>query len=139
MNRKNDVFRDELDARDTDVEFVVVSERLRIGEGEDAFEIIPYPTKHSDDMLVVYFPAIKSLAVADIFNGEMADGLRYFTPGTIKIMAARAAALQEFIKTNELDVESLLAVHGGAVSARELLAYTTPPQMSLSKPESSAR
>lgn len=127
LGRRNSVFRDELDVSDADVEIIAVSDRLRIGEGDEAFELIHYPTKHADDMLLVYFPAINALAVADVFNGEMADGLRYFTQGTIRIMAERAAALRAFIESNNLEVDTLLAIHGGAVSVAELAAYTSGP------------
>ena len=126
LDRRGGVFTDELDTASVDVEVIGVSERLRIGEGDDAFELIPYPTPHSDDMLLVYFPAIKALAVADVFNGEMADGLRFYTPGTAAIMARRAGVLQEFITGNNLEVETLLAIHGGAVSSRELMAFLAP-------------
>lgn len=127
LGRRNSVFTDELDASDADVEIIAVADRLRIGEGDEAFELIHYPTNHSEDMLLVHFPAINALAVADVFNGEMADGLRYFTQGTVRIMAERAAALQEFIASNNLEVDTLLAVHGGAVSVAELAAYTAGP------------
>ena len=127
LGRRNSVFTDELDASDADVEIIAVADRLGIGEGDEAFELIHYPTNHSEDMLLVYFPAINALAVADVFNGEMADGLRYFTQGTIRIMAERAAALQEFIASNDLEVDTLLAIHGGAVSVAELAAYTAGP------------
>jgi hypothetical protein len=72
---------------------------------------------------MVYFPAIKALAVGDILNGEMVDGLRFYNPETKKIMGDRAKNITEFISNHGLDVETLLTIHGGAVSANEIGAY----------------
>lgn len=74
-------------------------------------------------MLLVYFPAIKALVVGDILNGEMVDALRFYSPEIREILGRRAKALNDFIESNGLDVETLLTIHGGAVSANEIKAY----------------
>ncbi len=119
----NSTFPDALDRSETEVEVITVNDSVKLGDGEDAFELLSYKTSHSDDMLMVYFPAIKALAVGDILNGEMVDGLRFYNPETKKIMGDRAKNITEFISNHGLDVETLLTIHGGAVSANEIGAY----------------
>ena len=119
----NSTFPDVLDRYETEVEVVAVDDTVKLGDGEDAFELLSYKTSHSDDMLMVYFPAIKALAVGDILNGEMVDGLRFYNPETKKIMADRAKNITEFISNRGLEVETLLTIHGGAVSANEIGTY----------------
>jgi glyoxylase-like metal-dependent hydrolase (beta-lactamase superfamily II) len=120
---KNTVFPDALDRYEDDVEVVSVADNMSVGEGEDAFELLTYSTPHTEDMLLVYFPAIKALVVGDILNGEMVDGLRFYSPQIREILGRRAKALNDFIVSNGLDVETLLTIHGGAVSANEIKAY----------------
>ncbi len=120
LDARNNTFQDALDRSNADVELVAVSENMTIGTGDDAFELIPYPTTHSDDVLLIYFPAIKALALGDIFNGEMIDGLAFYNDGTKEILARRAGRLREFIAEKGLEVETLLTVHGGAVVANEI-------------------
>jgi glyoxylase-like metal-dependent hydrolase (beta-lactamase superfamily II) len=123
LSTRNTVFPDSLDRTGREVEVIGVSEDLTVGAGENAFQLIPYATSHTDDLLLIYFPATRALAIGDIFNGEMADGLTFYNPGTMEILADRAKALKEFIAERELDVEHLLTVHGGAVVAGEIDAY----------------
>ena len=105
------------------IEVVTVGDSLSLGEGEEAFELLSYSTPHTDDMLLIYFPAIKALAVGDILNGEMVDGLRFYNPEIKEILGRRAKALNDFIMSRGLEVETLLTIHGGAVSANEIGAY----------------
>ena len=123
LSVKNTVFPDALDRHEGDVEVVSVADNMSVGEGEDAFELLTYSTPHTEDMLLVYFPAIKALVVGDILNGEMVDALRFYSPEIREILGRRAKALNDFIESNGLDVETLLTIHGGAVSANEIKAY----------------
>jgi glyoxylase-like metal-dependent hydrolase (beta-lactamase superfamily II) len=125
LDKKNTVFPDVLDSSDKEVEVIAVSENLTIGSGDDAFELIPYPTTHTEDLLVIYFPATKSLAIGDIFNGEMSDGLRFYNPETKNILVGRAEKLKAFIADRGMEVDTILTVHGGAVNASEIDAYLT--------------
>jgi hypothetical protein len=70
--------------------------------------------------LLIYFPAIKALGVGDVFNGEMLDGMNHYNAGTREILTRRAARLKEFLAEQEIEVEFLLTVHGGAVVANEI-------------------
>lgn len=123
LDARNNVFQDALDRTNAEVELIAVSENMTVGEGDDAFQLIPYPTTHSDDVLLIYFPATKALAIGDIFNGEMVDGLAFYNEGTKEILARRAGRLKEFIAEQGLDVEHLLTVHGGAVVANEIEGF----------------
>jgi glyoxylase-like metal-dependent hydrolase (beta-lactamase superfamily II) len=123
LSAKSTMFPDALDRHEGEVEVVTVADALSLGEGEDAFELLSYSTPHTDDMLLIYFPAIKALAVGDILNGEMVDGLRFYSPEVKAILGRRAQALNDFIESRGLDVETLLTIHGGAVSANEIRAY----------------
>ena len=105
---------------------ISVADSMKLGEGGDAFELLTYPTPHTDDLLMAYFPAIKALAIGDIFNGEMSDGLHFYNPETKKILVERAQRLKGFIAERGIDVETLLTVHGGAVSVNEINAYLQP-------------
>ena len=120
LELRDGVFQDSLDRAKTNVEVVAVNDKLVVGEGADAFELIAYPTSHSDDVLVIYFPAIKALALGDVFNGEMIDGLNFYNDGTKEILAGRAGQLRNFIAERGLEVEYLLTVHGGAVVSNEI-------------------
>ena len=120
LNDRNNVFQDALDRSNSEVELIAVSDSLTVGEGDDAFELIPYPTTHSDDVLLIYFPANRALAIGDIFNGEMIDGLAFYNDGTKGILSRRAGRLKEFIAERGLEVEHLLTVHGGAVVSNEI-------------------
>jgi glyoxylase-like metal-dependent hydrolase (beta-lactamase superfamily II) len=120
---KNTIFPDALDRHEGEVEVVAVAENMTLGEGDEAFELLNYSTPHTEDMLLIYFPAIKALVVGDILNGEMVDALRFYNPNIKEILGRRAKALNDFIISNDLDVETLLTIHGGAVSANEIKAY----------------
>jgi glyoxylase-like metal-dependent hydrolase (beta-lactamase superfamily II) len=126
LSSNHSSFADALDGHEGDIEVISVADSMTLGEGEDAFELLTYPTAHTDDLLMVYFPATKALTIGDIFNGEMSDGLRFYNPETKKILVDRAQRLKDFIADRGLDVETLLTVHGGAVSANEIDAYLQP-------------
>ena len=123
LGTSNTIFQDVLDSNEKKVEVITVTESIKIGDGEEAFELFPYPTPHTEDLLMIYFPAIKALAIGDVFNGEMSDGLRFYNPETKKILTDRAQRLKNFIADRNLEVETLLTIHGGAVSATEIDAY----------------
>ncbi len=123
LGSKSSTFPDALDSYQGEVEVIGVNDSLKIGEGKEAFELLSYPTPHTDDLLVIYFPAIKALAIGDVFNGEMSDGLRFYNATTKKILTDRAQRLKDFIANRGLEVETLLTIHGGAVSATEIDAY----------------
>lgn len=123
LSSKNSTFPDALDRYEGEVEVVSVADSMKLGDGEEGFELLLYPTPHTDDLLVAYFPAIKALTIGDVFNGEMSDGLRFYNPETKKILVERAQRLKDFIANRGLDVETLLTIHGGAVSATEIDAY----------------
>ena len=120
---RNTTFPDALDRSDTEVELITVDDTLTLGTGEDEFQLLSYETPHSDDMLMVYFPSINALVIGDIVNGEMIDGLRFYNPETKGIMARRAANVKDFIADRGIEVDTLLTIHGGAVSANEIEAY----------------
>ncbi len=94
-----------------------ISDKVSI---EGAFEAIPLPTPHTEDMLVFYFPDLKALYVGDIFNAGLYYGYDYYTPGTQATLKERAQLLRAFIAQQGLEVETLLTVHGGQTTIGEL-------------------
>ena len=123
LGSKNSTFPDALNSYEGEVEVVGVADSMKLGDGEETFELLLYPTPHTEDLLVAYFPNIKALVIGDVFNGEMSDGLRFYNPETKKILVERAQRLKDFIADRDLNVETLLTIHGGAVSATEIDAY----------------
>lgn len=102
------------------VNVVGIDDVTTVGQGDEAFQIYPLATEHSDDMLLLYFPSIKALYVADIFNGGMVYGWDYYTAETQTVIGERAHLLNEFISNNGLDVETILSTHGAPAPISEL-------------------
>ncbi len=105
----------------TDVEVVGVQEATTVGSGANAFELLMLPTDHSDDMLVAYFPTQRLLFVADIFNGGFIFGWEGYTEATRAVLRERAALLLDFVTERDLQVDTVVGVHGSPAPIQELI------------------
>ena len=90
-------------------------------------ELHPIKTIHVDDMLLIYFPHIKTIYAGDIYNAGFGAGWPFYTVGTRTILQERAQLVLNYIENNSLDVQTMLGVHGGVSTIEDLKAQATLP------------
>jgi hypothetical protein len=81
-----------------------VSERMRLGEGTNALEIIPLRTVTGERQLIVYIPAQKILYSSDLFQRDQSG--EFFLPQTL-------SEAVDVVHRERLEVETVVGMHLG--------------------------
>jgi glyoxylase-like metal-dependent hydrolase (beta-lactamase superfamily II) len=91
-----------------------ISEKYELKDQTRSIEIYPFPTQHSDSMLIVYFPAERLLVEADLYTPP-ADNA---APASFPF----AASLAEGVRKLGLRPSRLMPIHGFIVPYSRLEA-----------------
>ena len=103
---------DQLQTHPREMTIEVVEGRKVLEDGRQRVEIYPYPTAHADDYQIIYLPREKLLVEADHVSPRP-EGIR---PGELP------SQILEAIAQLNLDVETIVGIHGEVGSIEELRA-----------------